>query len=121
MTEFEFDRDAAGITAKTDWTDSQTFSNIAAGVDGLYSNSFTSIVRLPVDTVGGVGKTDNSGRADLRDEATYAVELVNLILLELSDACAVLGSGTEIASGNFDATETTTTQDFNFLTGEVAS
>lgn len=121
MTEFQFDRDAAGITAKTDWTDSQTFSNIAAGVDGLSSYPYSSIIKLPEDTVGGVGKTDNSGRASLRDEGTYAVELVNLILLELSDACAVLGSGTEGAAANFDATETATTQAFDFLTGEATS
>lgn len=121
MTEFQFDRDAAGITAKTDWTDSQTFANIAAGVDDLNGHPSTSIVSLPTDTVGGAGRTDNSGRSALREEAGYAVELVNLILLELSDACAVLGSGTETASGNFDATETQTTQSFDFLTSEVAN
>lgn len=119
MTEFQFDRDAAGVTAKADWVDSQTFSNIAAGVDGMYSYSYTSIVKLPEDTVGGTGKTDNAGREELRDESTYSIELLNLILLELSDACGILGSGTATASNNFDATETNTTESFNFLTGEV--
>ena len=119
MSEFEFDWATAGVTAKTDWTDSQTFSNIAGGVDELSSAPASSIVFLPVDTVGGVGKTENSGRTALKREADYVVEVVNLILAELSDACAVLGSGVETAASNFDATESNTTQSFDFLTSKV--
>lgn len=120
MSEFQFDWGTAGVTAKRDWTDSQTFSNIAAGARDLDSVPSSSLVRLPTDTVGGSGPTDNSGRDALEQEASYVVDLVNNILLELSDACAVLGSGVETAASNFDATETNTTQKFDFLTSEVA-
>lgn len=119
MGEFQFDWGTAGVAANADWTDSQTFSNIAAGAKELASAPAGSIVVLPVDTVDGADRTDNSGRDSLKKEASYAVDLVNLILLELSDACSVLGSGVETASSNFDATETNTTQNFDFLTSKV--
>ena len=121
MADFEFDWATAGVTAKRDWTDSETFNNIAAGVYELSSAPAGAIVPLPVDTVGGGGKTDNAGRNSLVEEAEYVVELVGLILLELSNACAILGSGVETAASNFDMTEIETTSDFDFLTSNLAT
>ncbi|MEZ7897973.1 MAG: hypothetical protein QMB98_04105 [Flaviflexus sp.] len=121
MNEIQFDWDAAGITAKTDWTDSQTFVNIAGGVQELLDNVRSSIVILPVDQVGGSNKCTNDGVNSLRSQSDNAINTLYNITQELSDACAMLGSGTEAASANFDDTEQNITQDFDFLTSEAAS
>ena len=121
MSIIEFDRDAAGVVANRDWTDSQTFTNIAVGVGELVWKPNRVFVELPEDTVGGAGKTDNGGRIELKNEAKYALETIHLIVQESSDACGLLGSGVSETSMNFDASEAQATADFDFLTSEVAS
>ena len=121
MLDFVFNREDAGVTAKGDWNDAQTFSNIAAGAEELSNYPAGAIVPLPVPTVEGSGPTDNSGRDALKSETEYVVGLISDTLRELSEACYMLGSGVKTASSNFEAIEENVTERFAFLTGEVCS
>lgn len=96
MSDLEFDRDAVGVKAKKDWTDSRTFVEIAAGFD----NTGADGVAFPVPA------SDGTGTSALIAALKYYTQTMKTVSLEFSDACAVLGSGQETAISNTDAVET---------------
>ena len=114
-SEVRFDRDAVGIKAQTAWTDNQMFINIADGIGELSLAAVSGVTTLPIDTVDGVGRTDNDGIAKLSERAGLLVDTMRSVTLEFSDACSTLGSGAETAIGNMDAAESQVTQDFAFM------
>lgn len=95
MSRVEFDRDAVGVSAKANWTDSRTFVEIAAG----FSNVGTDGVAPPIP------RCDGMGTASLTAVLKYYRDTMKTVCLEFSDACAVLGSGQEEAISNTDRTE----------------
>lgn len=114
-SEVRFDRDAVGIKAQAAWTDNQMFINIADGIGELSSDAGNDVTKLPIDTVGGEGRTDNDGTATLKERAKLLVNTMKSVTLEFSDACATLGSGAETTIGNMDAAESQVTQNFAFM------
>lgn len=97
------------------WTDNQMFVNIGNGIGKLAGDSGRAVAVLPVDGVGGGGKTDNDGTSALRSELTADVQTVARMAMEMSDACAVLGSGAQGAVEDMDAAESKVTVDFEFM------
>ena len=65
--------------------------------------------------LGGGGKTDNDGTSGLRSELRADVQTVARVAMEMSDACAVLGSGARGAVEDMDAAESKVTADFEFM------
>ena len=110
-----FNRDAVGIKGNQMWTDNQMFVNIGNGIGKLAGDSGRAVAVLPVDGVGGGGKTDNDGTSALRSELTADVQTVARMAMEMSDACAVLGSGAQGAVEDMDAAESKVTADFEFM------
>ncbi|WP_054953328.1 hypothetical protein [Flaviflexus massiliensis] len=119
MGVINYDRSELNTHAQTGWNDGQTLANIAFGVNELSGEADSRVKPLPIDTVGGSGKTDNSGTESMKKEMGYFIETMNLIVLEFSDACGVLGSGSAETLSNADSTESVITQDFEFLTSSV--
>ena len=109
-----FNRDAVGIKGNQMWADNQMFVNIGNGVGKLTGDSDRAVAVLPVDGVGGGGKTDNDGTSGLRTELRADVQTVARVAMEMSDACAVLGSGARGAVGDRDAAESKATAYFQF-------
>ena len=58
----------------------------------MAGDSSGAVVVFPVDKAGGGGKTDNDGTSGLRSELAVDVQAVVRVAMEMSDACAVLGS-----------------------------
>ena len=106
------DRDALGISAKEDWTDSETLANVAGGIQPVINDTSSSIHDIPA----GRG-TD--GVVRLRNEIGMFLETMRTVIREYSDAAALLGSGQESAMANYDTTETDTTGQFDFLTSST--
>lgn len=99
--------------------DAALYVSISHGVNELRGDVSNAVVRLPVDTVGGPGKTDNSGVTDAQKQGRNFFDLVEAIILEISDACALLGSGTISGVQDMDATEEEIVHEFDFLTGSM--
>ena len=99
--------------------DAALYVSISHGADELRGDVSNAVIWLPIDTVDASGKTDNSGVIDARQEGWNFFELVEAIILEISDACALLGSGTVRGVQNMDATEDEIVHEFDFLTGSV--
>lgn len=110
-----FNRDAVGIKGNQMWADNQMFVNIGNGIGKLTGDSDRAVAALPVDSVGGGGKTDNDGTSGLRTELRADVQTVARVAMEMSDACAVLGSGARDAVEDMDAAESKVTADFEFM------
>ncbi|WP_175957491.1 hypothetical protein [Schaalia sp. Marseille-Q2122] len=109
MSGIEFDRDAVGVNAKANWTDSRSFVEIAAGfgatgVDG---------VAYPIPGA------DGTGAAALTGALRYYTDTLRTVCLEFSDACAVLGSGQEAAISNTDQTEKDIMAQFSTLASRL--
>lgn len=96
MSDIEFDREAVGVKAKENWTDGQTFVEIAAGFDVTGPDG----VALPVPA------SDGSGTSALVAALKYYKHTMKTVCLEFSDACSTLGSGQATAISNADETET---------------
>ncbi len=95
MPPLEFDRDAVGVSAKSDWQDAEEFAGIARFLGGIELSAAAH--DLPAGS--------NAGVADLRRAGTNFAATMRLVVAEYSDACAVLGSGQAEAISNFDETE----------------
>ena len=95
MADLEFNRENVNVTSKQNWDDSEAFAGIGKYVRGLYASGVGAA--LP--------SGDSSGTTALRKNLSYARTTLAIVLDEYSDACAVLGSGTEEAVSNFDALE----------------
>ena len=95
----EFDREAVGVSAKTDWHDADSFASI-----GARFLSFPNGAQVAHDMPSG----SNMGTQKLRSTIGHYVEKMRWVVLEYSDACATLGSGQAEAISDFDATEFTT-------------
>jgi hypothetical protein len=109
MADLEFDREAVGVNAKRDWKDSEEFSGIARFVGTM---SVTDAA--PVLPTG-----DNSGTQALRSALTEMTRTMRVVIAEYSDACAVLGSGQELAIGDFDTTEYQNTESYRRLVNRM--
>ncbi|MDO5083546.1 MAG: hypothetical protein Q4D89_09105 [Arachnia propionica] len=102
MTDLEFSREAVGVKAKQNWHDSETFAVIGGQAGRL--DPVSPFKDLPVIPAGGV--------ASLRKTfSTFCLDMEK-VLMEFSDACAILGSGTNSAVSNMDDTEETTSEQF---------
>lgn len=93
-----FNRDAVATSAKKDWKDSEDFGTLGAAAGRLNPEA---AVEKPATLTLGLGF--NALEAAL---TTFCSDLTHT-LHEFSDACAILGSGTEEAISDFDATEQT--------------
>lgn len=102
MSVIEFDRDAVGVSAKEDWTDSQTFATIGSFIS--YWNVSDAAKDLP--------EGDNAGVKSLRTNLGSFKQIMRWTVLEYSDACATLGSGQEEAISDFDSSEYKSKQTF---------
>ena len=106
MSDLEFSREKVGVKSKEAWTDSDTFAIIGSEAGRL--DPASAFTEEPLgDKLAGVG------------ELRSAFELLRVsaegTILELSDACAVLGSGTDSAVSNMDEAEQRSTFDFDEL------
>lgn len=106
------DREALGISAIADWTDSETLANIASGIQPVINDISPSLSELPAGRMTG-------GVVDMRNKIGSFLETMRIIIREYSDAAALLGSGQEAVMADFDSTETDTTNAFDFLTDET--
>ena len=99
MTEnLHFNRDAVGVSAKRNWNDSEDFGTLGAAAGRLDPEAAVekpSALLLPI------------GFNALQSALTNFCSDLSHTLHEFSDACAILGSGTEEAISDFDATEQT--------------
>lgn len=105
MSDLEFSREAVRVKAKHNWKDSETFVIIGSQAGRL--DPVPAFVDLP--------KIDSAGVALLRKTfSTFCLDMEN-VLMEFSDACAILGSGTEAAVSNMDDAESATSEQFEHL------
>lgn len=99
MTEnLHFDRDAVGVSAKKSWNDSEDFGTLGAAAGRLNPES---AVEKPSTLL------PASGFTALQTALINFCSDLSHTLHEFSDACAILGSGTEGAISDFDETEQT--------------
>lgn len=103
MVDLEFSRDAAGVKAKESWHDADTFAII--GSESTRMTPRGAFSDFPLGE-----KLD--GVVTLREVFTSFRLDVSNVILEFSDACAVLGSGTESAVSNMDSTEIRSSSEF---------
>lgn len=96
MTNISFDREAVGIVEKAQWTDADDLAQVGVAVGKL------KMVGIAYDLPEG----DNSGVAALREALNHFRDYMSAAVLEYSDACSELGSGTAEVSQNMDSTET---------------
>lgn len=89
MADLEFDRAAVKVSAKKDWEDAQRFAAIGSAMAWMLGEPEEIAPDLPVG--------DNDGTSLFRQTVRNFVTLMRYTTLELSDACAVLGSGQEDA------------------------
>ncbi|MDO5083539.1 hypothetical protein EII34_06410 [Arachnia propionica] len=106
MSDLEFSRERVGVKAKESWTDSDTFAIIGSEAGRLDPASAFSQEPLG-DRLAGVG--------ELRAAFDLLCVSAAGTIMELSDACAVLGSGTDSAVSNMDETEQRSSFDFEEL------
>lgn len=99
--------------------DASLYVSISHGASDLGGEVSGAVVTLPVDTVGGAGKTTNEGVNAARTQGKNFFNLAEAIILEISDACALLGSGTTTGVNNMDATEQDIVEEFKFLESHI--
>lgn len=103
MTDLEFSREKVGVKAKESWTDCDTLAIIGSEAGRLDPTG--AFVEEPLgDKLSSVG--------ELRAAFELLCTSAEAMILELSDACAVLGSGTDAAVSNMDESEQRTSFDF---------
>jgi hypothetical protein len=95
-TKINFDRDAVGVIAKTQWNDAEDLAQIGRAVARITS---VDSVAFPLPSPAG------EGAQALRDAAKHFNRAMELVIFEYSDAASCLGSGVETAGSNFDETE----------------
>ncbi|MDO5068444.1 MAG: hypothetical protein Q4D96_14290 [Propionibacteriaceae bacterium] len=103
MSDLEFSWEKVKVKAKHAWTDCDTLGIIGSEAGRLDATSAFSEEPLG-DKLSGV--------TELRAAFELLCQSAQGAILELSDACAVLGSGTEAAVSNMDETEQRSTLDF---------
>ena len=102
MTDLEFSREAVGVKSKENWHDSEAFAVIGGQAGRLDPvPAFKDLLNIPAEGVAALRETFS----------TFCLDMESVIL-EFSDACAVLGSGTNEAVSNMDDTENTTSEQF---------
>ncbi|MDO5068437.1 MAG: hypothetical protein Q4D96_14255 [Propionibacteriaceae bacterium] len=104
--DLEFSREAVGVKSKQNWTDSATFAIIGGQAERLHPDP--AFVDLPEQVA-------SDGVAGLRTTCHSFCLDMSKVLREFSDACAVLGSGTNEAVSNMDETERTSSKQFQEL------
>ncbi len=105
MQEVGFDRDSIGISIKKDWHDSEVFSS--AGASMPYREAAGAVPDMPCG--------DGEGTRSLQSQLQTFCRVMRLVLLEYSDACALMGSGQEKAISNFDRSEYEVSDQFRLL------
>lgn len=103
MSTLQFDRDALGVSAKSDWHDSEIYSSLA-----FLLREFWMAGTAPDPPA-----VSHHGPAELRAALGEAQHLAMICLNEFSDACAVLGSGQQEAMEDYDETERQVSAHFN--------
>ncbi|MDO5083004.1 hypothetical protein EII34_12715 [Arachnia propionica] len=91
-----FNRDAVGVSAKKNWADSEDFGILGAAAGRLNPEA---AVEKPSSLLLAFGFDA------LQAALTNFCSDLSHTLHEFSDACAILGSGTEEAISDFDETE----------------
>ena len=94
MTKISFDREAVGIVEKAQWTDAEDLAQVGASLDNLLLKCYP----FPEPAKEGTDKLDEA----ISHFKTY----MSWAVLEYSDACAALGSGTAEYTQDADSTET---------------
>lgn len=92
----EFDRDAVGVSAKADWEDADTFAKIGSFMSSMPSGDGVAVA-LPSGS--------NVGTSSLKFALNEYQSTMRRVVLEYSDACAILGSGQEEMISDMDRTE----------------
>ena len=98
----EFDREAVGVAANENWHDADTFGAISALIEA------TDVDECVSDTPSGVGPKTKQ----MPGKVVAFKRMMRDVVAEFSDACAILGSGTDGAVANFDETESTESQSY---------
>lgn len=90
-----FNREALGVVERKQWRDAESLGQIGASAGRISSAG----VAYPLPNSNG------SGPHDLLCAVDDFNKTISMVILELSDAAANLGSGVAEASKNYDATE----------------
>lgn len=99
----EFARDEVGVLAKSGWRDAERFAGVAHAIrQDMYG----------VGAVKDLPEGSNEGTSALRDALSYARSTMTDVVNEFSDACGVLGSGSEETISNFDESEYAMSESF---------
>lgn len=111
MTTIEFDRTAVGVSAKADWRDSEEF----AGIGHFMSTLDTHSIAQPLP------EASNSGIHALRSAAAAFRSTMRYVVLEYSDACAILGSGQKSMISDFDESEYANSESYERLRSRLGA